>query len=433
MLRTIFVILIIVVGLIYSVQGPFYALLFYLWYAYFRPETWIWSDFLTYLNLSLIVGGFLVLASLPKLGGFRLTSRVLLVILFLVQSIISLLAAEHLEWSLPLWVDFLKVIVITLLMTFLISDQKRYRLTLLVIALSLGFETAKQGWAQLVLNPGATNNNQHAMLGDNNGVAVGVLMLVPVFVALAQTTTSRLERSTYYVFIAGLVYRAISTYSRGAFLAGGVLAAIMLWRSPRKIRALVATSLLCGVIYSVMPSDYWDRMNTITASDEERDYSSQGRIHFWHVGTLMAAAKPLTGVGFNGYSRSFETYNDQEGWDPGRAAHSAWFGTLGDMGYPGLLLLILVIATALFSCSRIKKRARPANQIAIGRFAANMQATLLVYVAGATFLSAQYLEMFWHMIGLTIALERIQAEENQSVKTTAGQPVPVQAAVSLAR
>ena len=174
-------------------------------------------------------------------------------------------------------------------------------------------------------------------------------------------------------------------------------------------------------------------MNTITASDEERDYSSQGRIHFWHVGTLMAAAKPLTGVGFNGYSRSFETYNDQEGWDPGRAAHSAWFGTLGDMGYPGLLLLILVIATALFSCSRIKKRARPANQIAIGRFAANMQATLLVYVAGATFLSAQYLEMFWHMIGLTIALERIQAEENQSVKTTAGQPVPVQAAVSLAR
>src|SRR5579871_590881 len=41
MLRLIFVFAIIAVGTVYLTQGPFYALLFYLWNAYFRPEYWV--------------------------------------------------------------------------------------------------------------------------------------------------------------------------------------------------------------------------------------------------------------------------------------------------------------------------------------------------------------------------------------------------------
>ena len=38
MLRALFVIGIICYGCVKSVKGPFYALLLYLWIAYFRPE-----------------------------------------------------------------------------------------------------------------------------------------------------------------------------------------------------------------------------------------------------------------------------------------------------------------------------------------------------------------------------------------------------------
>ena len=68
MLRTIFVIAIIIVGIAYAIQSPFYALLFYLWLAYFRPERWIWTDFLSQLNLSLIVGAMLDFAPVASLG-----------------------------------------------------------------------------------------------------------------------------------------------------------------------------------------------------------------------------------------------------------------------------------------------------------------------------------------------------------------------------
>ena len=40
MLRMIFVTLIIIAGTFFAIQSPFYGLLFYLWNAYFRPESW---------------------------------------------------------------------------------------------------------------------------------------------------------------------------------------------------------------------------------------------------------------------------------------------------------------------------------------------------------------------------------------------------------
>jgi hypothetical protein len=52
MLRTIFVFIIITVGVFYAAQGPFYALLFYLWNSYFRPEQWVWGGAVSSLNLS---------------------------------------------------------------------------------------------------------------------------------------------------------------------------------------------------------------------------------------------------------------------------------------------------------------------------------------------------------------------------------------------
>ena len=63
MLRAVFVIVIIVYGLVQSFKSPFNALLFYLWLAYFRPEYWLWSDFVTQLNLSFIVGVFVLIAT----------------------------------------------------------------------------------------------------------------------------------------------------------------------------------------------------------------------------------------------------------------------------------------------------------------------------------------------------------------------------------
>src|SRR5260370_32032073 len=95
MLRLIFVFIIIAVGAVFSAQGAFYALLFYLWNAYFRPEEWTYGGLILSLNLSFIIGVYLVLRTALSVPKPQLNVRTALIFLFLVVSIVAALTSEH--------------------------------------------------------------------------------------------------------------------------------------------------------------------------------------------------------------------------------------------------------------------------------------------------------------------------------------------------
>src|SRR5262249_44007321 len=156
------------------------------------------------------------LFSMPKL---RVSSRVILLGVFFIDSLICTIYSEHPAWSWNSWVMFAKVIIVTYIIVLLTTDRDRFRTVLAVIAISLGFECAKQAYAQLILAPGAQNNNSSPFLGDNNGIALGTMMLVPIIGALAQTATRKWERFGYWFLLVGVFMRGITTYSRGGFLA----------------------------------------------------------------------------------------------------------------------------------------------------------------------------------------------------------------------
>jgi hypothetical protein len=63
-----------------------------------------------------------------------------------------------------------------------------------------------------------------------------MLMLVPILTALAATSKWRLEKYFCYFLVVGVLYRAISTYSRGGFLAMIGLGLHYLLRTKRKLR-----------------------------------------------------------------------------------------------------------------------------------------------------------------------------------------------------
>ena len=110
----------------------------------------------------------------------------------------------------------------------------------------------------------------------------------------------------------------------------------MIVRSQHKFRALVGVLAIVGLVWAVMPQDYWSRMNTINASEDQRDESAAGRIHFWKIAAVMAKAKPLTGVGLNGFAASYATYDPTSQYGEYRQTHSTWFGVLAELGLPGL-------------------------------------------------------------------------------------------------
>jgi probable O-glycosylation ligase (exosortase A-associated) len=408
MLRDLFVLAVLAVGVVSLIRGPLYALLLYLWLAYFRPERWVWHDWVTPLHLSLLVGTAAVLLTVLFIGTARIRWRLetTLLALFGAQSLLAAATAQSPVWAWTWWSDFARVLLIAYLITVHGTDTKRLRLILLVIALSLGFEAAKEGWVELLRHPGAPNMNPHPVLGDNNGVAMGMFMLAPILLALARTAGTRWEAWGHRFLFGGVLLRGFSTYSRGGLLAAAAMALMMLGKSRRRVHAAIALVLIGGATLSVMPDSFWQRMDTITASPAERDTSTESRLYFWQVALRMAADHPLTGVGFNCFEKVYHRWDSTGGaYGSNRAVHSSWFGALAETGYPGLLLMLLILLRAFWNCQVITRHPPPGEDgVVLRELAAALQAALVAFVVGGTFISEQYSEILWHFVGLTTAI-----------------------------
>jgi putative inorganic carbon (HCO3(-)) transporter len=416
MLRTTLVLMCVLTGIYYSLQGPFYALLFYVWNAYFRPEDWVWGELVRSLRLSLLIGTYVVLSTLLSRQRFVWSGRVVLLWSFLGLSILSSLTSEHSDYSWPFALEFLKIIVVTYALIVLTTDYARFRLVILTMVLSLGLESAKQGWFYLVTSPGWRNDNPIAFLGDNNGTAVGMLMLVPLIGVLIQTSENKWGKRFFGLLLIGCLYRALSTYSRGGFLAAIAMAGGWGMRSTNKLRILVGTLVVAGVVTPMLPSAFWDRMGTIETYNEDKDESALGRLHYWTVALRMAAANPVLGVGFNGYNKAYDSYDFSRGeYGQGRSVHSSIFGIVAETGYLGVSLYMMIVLGAFLACAyarRVGIRQAELRHLALSATA--LEASLIAFVVGGSFIAFQYNEMLWHVIGLSTVLMRIAAHSERS-------------------
>jgi probable O-glycosylation ligase (exosortase A-associated) len=419
MLRLAFVSILILIGTYFTLQMPFYGLLFYLGNAYFRPEEWVYGDAVRSLHLSLIIGFYLLISSLLSKERFVSNGRVGLIALFVLQSLFSTAMSDHADYCWPYVLEFIRVVLITYLIVVLTTDFEKFRLVILVIVLALGLEQAKQGWFYLITSPGGPNQNTSPFLGDNNGIAQGMLMLLPLIGFLGQTSGSKWRKLIFRGLFVGCLYRALSTYSRGGFL-GAIGMGLAWWlRSFHKLRIAVGIVLTLLVVVPALPDAFWNRIHTISTYGQDLDTSAAGRLHFWDVALGMAAANPLLGVGFNGYNKAYDSFDTSDGtFGRQRSVHSTYLGVLAELGYPGLVLFVTILGCSFTACGQVRKLAsRNEVPIELGNAAVALESSLIAFVITGAFLPSQYSEMTWHFIGLSVALRQI------AVQKLAAQPV----------
>ena len=413
MLRTFLVIFLICAGVYAALHGAFYGLLLYMWNAYFRPEEWLWSNALQRIPLSFIIGSYVVLTSIMLGNRFVFNRKILILLIFLLHAFLSTLYSQYLEYSWPFLIEFFKLFLICYMMFVLVDDFQKFRILLLVIVLSLSFEATKQGWYYLLTMPGWPNSNPLPFLGDNNGVAVGMLMLIPIIVLLTQTTRRAWVRPFYWLILIGILYRAISTFSRGGFIACTFMALLFWLHSSRRVRLLLIILPLAVIIGLSLPQTFWDRMWTITTYQEDEDVSALGRLHYWEVASLMAQSNPIQGVGFNAFSAAYDSYDFSRGqYGRNRSVHNSFFGVLAELGYLGLSLYLLILCLALISCHHVIIISRAHQELSHFTVSAKaFQISLIVFITGGSFLSFQYFEMLWHYITLCFILEYLTLSE----------------------
>jgi putative inorganic carbon (hco3(-)) transporter len=257
------------------------------------------------------------------------------------------------------------------------------------------------------LNPAVFTNsdnrvgiNSGSFLGDGNDFSLSVNICIP-FCLFLLAESKKIQKAVWAGALLAMVLSIIATKSRGGTVA---LAAVGLYywlKSQRKLQTAALFVLVVALVLTWAPASYFQRMGTISDSEES---SSKGRIDAWKISVQMAVANPILGAGAGHFPLAYGAIRRGQG-DPGRwmTAHSIYFLMLGELGVPGLAVLLAFIFGNLIANRRMLRETRqlPPGQASTARNAlACTSAGLMAFATGGAFLSAAYYPHMYVLAGL---------------------------------
>jgi len=432
MLRSLFILSILVPGFVAALRNRYAALLMYLWFALFRPQDWLWID-ITSLRLSMVLGVMLLVPSIAT-GLLPNMSHPLTVgmALFLTSSLVSQIGAVRpdIGW---MWIDFAaRLLIASMLLVTLTSESRRLVGVVAVIGGSLGFHAAKAGLAFIVGGGTRFADGLAGAFVDNNGYALGTVMVLPLLLAAAQNVDVLLPtpgllqtwaRRAFYASVPLCFFAVIGTYSRGGFLALSAALFVFLLLQRRRFTALAVVSGVLTLLLSVVPipQRYLDRLSTIGSYDKQVEVdvegareSAQSRPHFWKVGIQMGLDRPF-GVGLRQYEAAYDRYDFLHGrYGRQRAVHSSHVQVFAEQGLFGAIVWTGMFAYAFIACFRVRARSRvehvsPGHQQMLFTIANAMIASMTAFLVGGAFLALALNDITWLTFGVVAALERVSA------------------------
>ncbi|MDB5667507.1 MAG: putative O-glycosylation ligase, exosortase system-associated [Alphaproteobacteria bacterium] len=432
-----------------GLKRPFLWVLLYAYVDIIAPQRLGFSFLAGIPNLSLIaaalaIGGWL-LTDAGK--GFSVSSRQMLMFALLAYAGITTINADVPLDAWAKWDWAWKAVFFAIFLPFALRTKLRieaYLLTMLLCAAALivsgAIKTALGGggYGSLVL-----------LLDDNSGLYEGstistvAIAIIPLVIWFAKHGTIfppdwRVRAFCYALCLACLLI-PIGTQARTGLVCIAALFLFMLRDSRRRILYLAGAGFLALAAVPVLPASYTSRMTTI--QEYQADQSAGTRIAVWGWTLEYVKARPFGG-GFEAYRQNriqFDTVSQQGDGamtsvsantvqDSGRAWHSAYFEMLGEQGFPGLALWLLIHAIGLIRMERLRRRYRGNDERPwIAPLATALQNFQLTYLVGALFVGIAFQPFVWMILGVQVAFDRWVTAHEKAGKGLAfklGEPAP---------
>ena len=97
-----------------------------------------------------------------------------------------------------------------------------------------------------------------------------------------------------------------------------------------------------------------------------------------------------------------------------RAPHSIYFEVLGEHGWTGLVIFLMLGTIAFFTCSRTIKLSRASLEYKwSGDLAKMLQVSLVGYAAAGTFLNVATFDLYYHVLSIIVMNRILVGQENQ--------------------
>jgi putative inorganic carbon (HCO3(-)) transporter len=404
-MRDIAVFLIIFGSLPFIFKRPAIGVLMYTWISLMNPHRLTYGaayDFPFAALIAVATALSLVLSKQPK--GFPRTPVTILLAVFTAwMTFTSFFALEpDLVWR--EWDRVIKTMFMVFVSLMALNTEEDLKRFVWVVALSLGIYGLKGGI--FVLSSGGNYRvygPDGSYIAENNSMALALVTILPLLWYLR----GQVKNKWIALFILGMTVftsiSAVGSYSRGALIGGAAMLGFLWLKSKNKGMTAVVVIGMVALVALVMPPQWFDRMDTI--SEYKEDNSAMGRINAWYF-AVNVATHNILGGGFNVFSmRQFAIYAPNP--LDYHVAHSIYFQVLGDHGFLGLAMFLVLLVLAWRTGSRVIKFCGASDELKWASDLAKMaQVCIIGYAISGAFLSLAYYDLYYDIIIILVVLEK---------------------------
>lgn len=311
---------------------------------------------------------------------------------------------------------------------FVACDPERWQFYVRAFAISLGL-TGVTGFVNQVVLNGYSRFDHAEILGpggdisDRNDFAMNLAIACALLVPVALGENRWIHRLAYFAMAGMSAVLVLMTGSRGGAL-GLVLAMTYALARLHHKRWFVVMSLVGGLALAMqLPPSFYERIFGVKTA-ATADPSAMGRICAWRAAVVMAKRHNF-GIGPGAWSSRVKRY-ELDACPAATAAHSHVYGMLGEAGYPGAIVWVLVMVAGFYYSYRAEKRIVRAGQrrTQIWYHVVAVRCGFLPFAFSGMFLSCQYHETFFMLMcccgvadsAAEMLAKRVEREQEQERK-----------------
>ena len=295
------------------------------------------------------------------------------------------------------YIPLMKSLGFVLLAGALLTSRRRLHAVIWIMVVSIGYYGVRGGVFTLL-----TGGDDHVygpantFIGDNNQLAVALLMTIPLMNYLRLHTLHRTVRIGLVAAMVLSLLAVVATYSRGGLIALAAMGARFWWNGKNRAANFLLIGLVLVAAIGFMPAEWQARMFTILHFHHSN--SANDRLTIWREAVGIALHNPLTGGGFQATAipsvlhRYFPLAHQ-------RATHSIWFEVLGDQGFPALMMWIALNVNGLLMARRVAREAGTDPSLAwLGDLGRMVEVSIIAFMVGGSLLSLAYYDYFFMLL-----------------------------------
>jgi len=410
-----------------GLSRPFLLVLAYAYIDIVSPQKIGWGP-LGSLSISLVafILAVVMWTMRDDKRGIRISSRQGLMIALLVYCGLTTINADFPVEAAAKWDWVWKALVFAIFLP--LTLRTRLRIEALTLFMVLGVAVIIIDGAIKTLAGGGGYGELKLLVNDNTGLYEGSIIstvatcIIPLAFWLATYGTVFRPSWMVRLFAIGVTFSAIlmpvGTQARTGLICVAVLGLLKLRSTKRRFLYLVLIGLGTAIALPLLPASFTERMSTI--QDHQADQSASTRVAVWGWTWEFAQTHPFGG-GFDAFRQDNISYDKvitakdgnnsavhtERVIEHARAYHSSYFEMLGEQGYPGIGMWLLLHILGVVQMERIRRRyskAPPEGMEWIAPLADALQQAQIVYLVGGSFVGIAFQPFCYMLVGLQCGL-----------------------------